>query len=280
MFDVQAVSALRSHVQAWRVQGQSVVLVPTMGNLHRGHFALIDRARRLGDRVVASVFVNPTQFGPTEDYAAYPRTLERDSEGLREAGCDLLFRPSVAEVYPLGTENDVQILVPGLSDILCGAFRPGHFSGVATVVTKLLNMVQPDVALFGRKDYQQLLVIRRLVAELHIPVRVEAADTVREASGLAMSSRNQYLSAEELSQAAELQRTLQWMRDRVRAGDVLTEIEQVALGRLDAAGFRSDYVAIRAAEDLSQPAPERRQGLVGLLAARLGKARLIDNILM
>jgi pantoate--beta-alanine ligase len=280
MFDVQTVSALRSHVQAWRVQGQSVVLVPTMGNLHRGHYALIERARRLGDRVVASIFVNPTQFGPNEDFAAYPRTLERDIEGLREAGCDLLFHPSVDEVYPLGTEEVVQIQVPGLGDILCGAFRPGHFSGVATVVAKLLNMVQPDVALFGRKDYQQLLVIRRVVADLHIPVRIEAADTVREASGLAMSSRNQYLSDAELTQAAELQGTLQWMRERVRAGEALAAIEQAALARLDGAGFRTDYVAIRAAEDLSQPAPERRQGLVGILAARLGKARLIDNLLI
>lgn len=280
MFDVQTVSALRSHVQAWRVQGQSVVLVPTMGNLHRGHYALIDRARRLGDRVVASVFVNPTQFGPNEDFAAYPRTLERDSAGLSEAGCDLLFRPSVEEVYPLGTEDVVQIQVAGLGDILCGAFRPGHFSGVATVVAKLLNMAQPDVALFGRKDYQQLLVIRRVVTELHIPVRIEAADTVREDSGLAMSSRNQYLSAAELNQAADLQRTLQWVRERVRAGDALAEIEQLALARLEAAGFRTDYVAIRAAEDLSQPAPERRQGLVALVAARLGKARLIDNLMI
>jgi pantoate--beta-alanine ligase len=280
MFDVQTVSALRSHVQAWRVQGQSVVLVPTMGNLHRGHYALIERARRLGDRVVASVFVNPTQFGPNEDFAAYPRTLERDIAGLREAGCDLLFRPSVEEVYPLGTEDVVQIQVAGLGDILCGAFRPGHFSGVATVVAKLLNMVQPDVALFGRKDYQQLLVIRRVVTELHIPVRIEAADTVREDSGLAMSSRNQYLSEAELNQAADLQRTLQWVRERVRAGDALAEIEQTALARLEAAGFRTDYVAIRAAEDLSQPAPERRQGLVALVAARLGKARLIDNLMI
>jgi pantoate--beta-alanine ligase len=280
MFNVQTVSALRSHVQSWRVQGQSVVLVPTMGNLHRGHYALIERARRLGDRVVASIFVNPTQFGPNEDFAAYPRTLERDIEGLRDAGCDLVFQPSVDEVYPLGIENVVQIQVPDLGEILCGAFRPGHFSGVATVVTKLLNMVQPDVALFGRKDFQQLLVIRRVVADLHIPVRVEAADTVREASGLAMSSRNQYLSEAERGQAAEIQRTLQWMKEQIRAGQGLAGVEQSALARLEAAGFRTDYVVIRAAEDLSQPAPERRQGLVGLVAARLGKARLIDNILI
>ncbi len=280
MFNVQTVSALRSHVQSWRVQGQSVVLVPTMGNLHSGHYALIERARRLGDRIVASIFVNPTQFGPDEDYAAYPRTLARDIEGLQDSGCDLLFQPSVDEVYPLGTENVVLIQVPDLGEILCGAFRPGHFSGVATVVTKLLNMVQPDVALFGRKDYQQLLVIRRIVGDLHIPVRIEAADTVREASGLAMSSRNQYLSDAERDQAAEIQRTLQGMKEQIRAGQGFGEVEQAALARLEATGFRTDYVAIRAAEDLSQPAPERRQGLVGLIAARLGKARLIDNILI
>lgn len=280
MQSVQTVSGLRSHVQSWRVQGQSIVLVPTMGNLHRGHLTLIERARRLGDRVVASIFVNPTQFGPNEDFAAYPRTLRRDVEQLRDAGCDLLFHPSLDQVYPRGTQDAVQIQVPVLGDILCGAFRPGHFSGVATVVTKLLNMVQPDVALFGRKDYQQLLVIRRLVADLHLPVRIEAADTVREASGLAMSSRNQYLSVSELAQAAELQRTLRWMRERVHLGDALDEIEQGALTRLDSAGFRTDYAVIRAAEDLSQPRADRRQGLIGLLAARLGKARLIDNLMI
>jgi pantoate--beta-alanine ligase len=280
MHSVQTVSALRSHVQAWRVQGQSIVLVPTMGNLHRGHYALIERARRLGDRVVVSIFVNPTQFGPNEDFAAYPRTLERDADGLRAAGCDLIFNPSVEEVYPLGTNDVTRIEVPGLSDILCGAFRPGHFSGVATVVTKLLNMIQPDVALFGRKDYQQLLVIRRVVTDLHLPVRIEAADTVREASGLAMSSRNQYLNAAELQQAGEIQRTLQWMRDRVQAGEPLASIEQAALLRLDSAGFHTDYASIRATEDLSSPPIERRQGLIGLVAARLGKARLIDNLLI
>lgn len=280
MQSVQTVCALRSHVQSWRVQGQSIVLVPTMGNLHRGHYALIERARRLGDRVVASIFVNPTQFGPSEDFAAYPRTLEGDVEGLRAAGCDLLFHPGVDEVYPLGAEDGVQVVVPGLGDILCGAFRPGHFSGVATVVCKLLNMVQPDVAVFGRKDYQQLLVIRRVVAELHLPVRIEAADTIREDSGLAMSSRNQYLSSAEREQAAELQRTLQWMREQVRLGEPLAEIELRAAATLESIGFRLDYVAIRAAEDLSQPAPERRQGLVGLIAARIGKARLIDNLLI
>ncbi len=280
MQSVQTVSGLRSHVQAWRVQGQSIVLVPTMGNLHRGHLTLIERAHRLGDRVIASIFVNPTQFGPNEDFAAYPRTLERDVEQLRDAGCDLLFHPSLDEVYPLGTQNLVQVQVPELGEILCGAFRPGHFSGVATVVTKLLNMVQPDVALFGRKDYQQLLVIRRVVVDLHLPVRIEAADTVREESGLAMSSRNQYLNDSELAQAAELQRTLRWMRERVHLGDVLGEVEQGALTRLESAGFGTDYVVIRAAEDLSQPTAERRQGLIGLVAARLGHARLIDNLLI
>lgn len=280
MQSVQTIAALRSHVQSWRVQGQSIVLVPTMGNLHRGHFVLIERARRLGDRVVASIFVNPTQFGPNEDFAAYPRTLERDIDGLHTAGCDLLFHPSIDELYPQGAEERVRIEIPGLGDILCGAFRPGHFSGVATVVTMLLNMVQPDVALFGRKDYQQLLVIRRVVSELHLPVRIEAADTVREASGLAMSSRNQYLGAQELIQASEIQRTLKWMRERVRAGDLLASVEQAALARLDAAGFRTDYAAIRAAEDLSSPPLERRQGLIGLVAARIGNARLIDNLLI
>ncbi len=280
MLTTHSVNELRHTVRAWRAQGLRIGFVPTMGNLHAGHFSLVESARRNADRVVASVFVNPTQFGPSEDFSRYPRTLEADREGLAAQGCDLLFAPAVEEVYPFGIERTVRVEVPEVTAPLEGAMRPGHFTGVATVVTKLFNLVQPDVAVFGQKDYQQLLTIRRMVRDLAIPVEIVAAPTQREANGLAMSSRNQYLSPEQRAQAAALQHELQVVRRGVVAGEVPSAVADAATQRLQAQGFRVDYVSVRRADDLSEPAPGQKAGLVVLVAARLGSTRLIDNLLI
>ncbi|MBK8285499.1 MAG: pantoate--beta-alanine ligase [Ahniella sp.] len=251
-----------------------------MGNLHRGHFSLIESAAAQADSVIASIFVNPTQFGPNEDFANYPRTLEQDQNGLARAGCGVLFAPAVSTMYPLGIERTVSMNVPGVSEGLCGAFRPGHFAGVATVVARLFNMVEPDIAWFGRKDFQQVLVIRRMVEDLSFPIEIAVGDTVREENGLAMSSRNAYLSSAEREQAAEIHRTLVAVADSIRAGRRIGLVESAAVDRLSGAGFRVDYVAVRRAEDLGIPEQGTEDGLVALAAARLGKARLIDNVLI
>jgi pantoate--beta-alanine ligase len=269
--------ALRARVAAWKSEGLRVGLVPTMGNLHAGHHSLLRLTRAHADRVVASVFVNPTQFGPGEDFARYPRTPEADAAGLREAGCDLLWMPDVATMYPLGVEAAVRIRVPGVTGLLEGAHRPGHFDGVATVVARLFNQVQPDVAAFGRKDYQQLAVVRHLVADLAFPLELLAGETVREPDGLAMSSRNQYLSPEQRSAAPVLHATLQAMGEAWRVGDPRTRIEADALARLAGAGFEVDYVVLRR-PDLSEPADGEPGPRVALVAARLGRTRLIDNL--
>lgn len=281
MQTVTTIAEVRSLVAAWRAAGQRIAFVPTMGNLHAGHIHLVDEAHRHADRVVASIFVNPLQFGPSEDFAAYPRTLAADQEKLAAAGCDLLFAPGEREMYPLGCEGLMTCVeVPGLSDILCGAFRPGHFRGVATVVSKLFHIVQPDVALFGEKDYQQLLVIRRMVRDLDMPVEIIGVATVREADGLALSSRNGYLSVDERRLAADLYAALQALAAQLREGrQDYAALEAAAVARLERAGFRPDYVSVRRAADLGLPqAGERR--LVVLAAARLGKTRLIDNLLI
>jgi pantoate--beta-alanine ligase len=229
--------------------------------------------------VVASVFVNPTQFGPNEDFERYPRTLAQDQAGLAEHGCDLLFAPDVATMYPYGPQHGVSIHVPQITDVLEGAHRPGHFDGVATVVCKLFNLVQPDIAVFGQKDYQQLKVIERMVRDLALPVKVLAAPTQRADDGLALSSRNQYLSAEERALAPAIHETLQQMRELVaNKGHAWRVVEQAAFSKLERAGFVPDYAAIRRAEDLSEPGPDERAGLVALIAARLGGTRLIDNL--
>ncbi|TDR43295.1 pantothenate synthetase [Tahibacter aquaticus] len=269
---------LRAVVGRWRTAGLRIGFVPTMGNLHAGHYSLLRTARERCDRVLASVFVNPTQFGPNEDFARYPRTLDADAAGLAEQGCDLLFVPETATLYPFGTEAATRVDVRGVTEMLEGAFRPGHFAGVATVVLRLLNLVQPDVAIFGRKDYQQLLTIRRLAADLCLPVDIVAAPTLREANGLAMSSRNQYLSPVEREQAAAIHHTLQAMRESVIRGETLAQIEANAVAALDASGFRTDYAALRCADDLALPPAGQRDGLVALIAARLGNTRLIDNL--
>ena len=270
-------AALRAQLRQWRREGNSVGFVPTMGNLHAGHHDLVKLARRHADRVVASIFVNPTQFGPNEDYARYPRTPDSDINGLAETGCDALFLPSVEQMYPFGTMGCVQMHVPGITDILCGAHRPGHFNGVAQVVARLFNMVQPDLAVFGRKDYQQLQVIRYMTREMSFPVEIIPAPTLREADGLAMSSRNQYLDADQRQTAVRIHQTLQFMRDAARQGLPVAGIEDEARSRLEASGFTVDYAEIRRADLTRAKAPNEPE-LVALVAARLGRTRLIDNL--
>jgi pantoate--beta-alanine ligase len=275
---VTTIAAVREHVQAWHRDGLRVAFVPTMGNLHPGHVSLIEAARRHGERFVASIFVNPMQFGPNEDWAHYPRTPREDERMLAEAGCSLMFMPDVTEIYPNGAERATRIEVPGLSRILDGEFRPGHFEGVSTVVAKLFHIVEPDVAVFGEKDFQQLTIIRRMVAELCMPVEIVGAPTVRDHDGLAMSSRNQYLTTAERALAPQIYIALEKAATRVRAGDVdFASIERAGCHELESTGFRPDYFCVRKAGDLSAATAAARE-LVILTAARIGKARLIDNV--
>jgi len=273
---VHSIADLRQIVAGWRALGLKVAIVPTMGNLHAGHLDLVFRARIAADRVVATVFVNPLQFGPNEDFDRYPRTLESDRDQLALSGCDVLFAPPESEVYPQGRTGLTGVRAAPLGQILEGAFRPGFFDGVATVVTILFNLVQPDVACFGQKDYQQLQVIRRLVADLHLPIEILPVETRREPDGLAMSSRNQYLGPEERRRAPRLAASLAAIESGMRAGrrdfDGLCD-EQMDV--LRAEGFVPQYLDIRAA-DLSMPVPSDRQFVV-LVAAHLGTTRLIDN---
>jgi pantoate--beta-alanine ligase len=272
------IAELQAQLRGWRCAGKRIGFVPTMGNLHAGHLSLIERARASADIVLSSIFVNPTQFGAGEDYSRYPRTLEADCALLREAGCDAVLAPSVEEMYPDGADLRTVVRVDGLHDILCGAFRPGHFDGVATVVAKLFNLAQPDLAVFGEKDYQQFLVVKRMARELSFPIEIIGAPTAREANGLAMSSRNQYLSPAERQHASLLFRMLLATREALKSGarDYATLCE-AALAELTSAGFRPDYFEIRRAADLAEPGPTDRD-LVVLVAARLGGARLIDNL--
>jgi pantoate--beta-alanine ligase len=278
MRTLNRIADLRALVQGWRMAGETIAFVPTMGNLHAGHASLLAAAHHHGRRVVASVFVNPLQFGPTEDYAAYPRTPDEDAALLAAQGVDALLLPTVEEMYPRGIVTSTVVDVPGMSDILCGAFRPGHFRGVATVVVKLLNLVQPDTAIFGEKDYQQLTIIRRAVEDLCLPVRIVGAPTVRAEDGLALSSRNRYLDDGERAIAPELYRALDHARQRLMAGETdITSIEIEGLESLRAVGFRPDYFEIRTAGTLDRP-QGREVGVVVLAAARLRRARLIDNV--
>lgn len=272
------ISALRRVIQPWKLQGERIAFVPTMGNLHAGHMQLVAAARQQADRVVVSIFVNPMQFNDAADFQAYPRTLEQDAQALRRAGVDILFAPAEQVVYPHGQSASTRVRVPGVGDVLEGEFRPGHFTGVTTVVNKLFNMVQPDVALFGEKDFQQLLLIRRMVRDLDMPVQIAGLPTVREPDGLAMSSRNGRLSAAQRGVAPVIFQTLSRMRDQVLQGDRhYPALEQQATAALEAAGFRVEYVVLRRASDL-QPPLDGDQQLVGLVAAHLGYTRLIDNI--
>jgi pantoate--beta-alanine ligase len=271
---------LRGIVRRWRDAGETIALVPTMGNLHEGHLSLVQLAAREAKRVVVSVFVNPAQFGPGEDYAAYPRTPDADLQRLGRAPADVLFTPGTEEMYSAGDARGTMVSVPGLSAILCGAFRPGHFDGVTSVVARLFNVVQPDVAVFGQKDYQQLVIIRRMQSDLHFPVRVVDAPTVREADGLAMSSRNQYLSPDERRLAPRIHAQLLACGQSLRQGRRdYPGLEAEGAAGLAAAGLKPDYFAIRAPDDLAEPGPGPRR-LVILTAVRIGRARLIDNILV
>jgi pantoate--beta-alanine ligase len=274
------IGATRGFVAGRRGKGRAVALVPTMGSLHEGHLSLVRIARGHADTVIASVFVNPLQFGEGEDFERYPRDLDRDRALLAGEGVDAVFAPAVAEMYPPEAGSPTRVEVPALSGILEGEFRPGHFAGVATVVTKLFNIVAPDVAVFGEKDFQQLAVIRRLVRDLCLPVRIVGAPIARDADGLALSSRNRYLSASERHAAPALFRTLDAARRRVAGGErTWAAVEADATAALSAAGFVPDYVAVRRADDLTPPGEgDVAAGLVVLGAARLGRTRLIDNV--
>jgi pantoate--beta-alanine ligase len=271
-------AAILERVQAWRKQGLRVALVPTMGNLHQGHATLVAQARTHADRVVVSIFVNPLQFGPNEDFQTYPRTPVEDRALLEQYQADLLFAPEVSDLYPQGMQHHTMIQVPELSDMLCGVVRPGHFVGVATVVAKLFNIVQPDVALFGEKDFQQLAIIKRMAIDLCMPLQVIGVATVREADGLAMSSRNRYLSAEQRALAPHIYTILSKVGQRLLQGQRdFAALEQTASEQLQQAGFTPDYVSIRDADTLQLPSVQSCK-LVVLTAARLGRARLIDNV--
>lgn len=277
---VERPADVRARVRAWRAAGESVALVPTMGDLHAGHLTLVDAARERADHVVASVFVNPLQFGPGEDYQDYPRRLEDDAARLGEHGADIVFAPTVETLYPHGTDASVRVHVPALEDILCGADRPGHFAGVATVVAKLFNIAEPDIAVFGQKDYQQLLLIRRLAADLDFPIDVVGIPTVRESDGVAMSSRNGYMDPEQRRAAPALYAALCGLAARLAHGERdYARMEHDACRELEGAGLEPDYVAIRMADDLALPPADAAVADLRILAAaRLGRARLIDNI--
>jgi len=278
MIIVEAVSDLRRETARLRQQGRRIAFVPTMGNLHAGHLKLVQIAREYAGAVVASIYVNPLQFGPKEDFAAYPRTPDEDKQALEAEKTDLLFMPTDTGMYPRGLDVMTKVEVPALGDILCGQFRPGHFRGVTTAVNRLFNLMQPDVAVFGKKDYQQLMLIKLMVADLGMPIEIVGVDTVREADGLAMSSRNNYLSAVERKTAAKLYAVLCSLRDRlIKERRAVAGMETDALRKLETAGFRADYLSIRRAADLDEPGPQDK-ALVILAAAWLGHTRLIDNI--
>ena len=279
MRTVHTTASVREAVAGWRAANHVVAFVPTMGNLHAGHLSLVELAQELAHRVVVSVYVNPTQFGPEEDFAAYPRTLPEDEARLQARNTDLLFAPGPEEIYPFGIENAVRVSLPGLSAQLCGATRPGHFDGVTSVVCRLLNIVTPDLVVLGEKDFQQLVILRRMVADLRIPIRVVGGAIYREADGLAMSSRNSYLSDEERHIAPALFRCLRRVADAVEAGATnYGTLTQDALRDLQARGFDPDYVEVRRSVDLGPPDGPDDIDLIVLGAARLGRARLIDNI--
>jgi len=285
---ISHIQAFRDQIHVWRMAGESIAFVPTMGNLHAGHLALVKEAGKSARRVVVSIFVNPLQFGPNEDFAAYPRTLDQDLQQLQNEAVDLVFTPTEPELYPQGKQEQTKVLLPeSLTNILCGATRPGHFTGVATVVLKLFQIVQPDIAIFGKKDFQQVAVVRKMVFDLNLPVQIQSIETLREANGLAMSSRNQYLTEEERLRASAIYQTMQSMRDALCRGVVIEVVQQQGKEALVAQGFAVDYVVVRRAADLQVAEPrvsqtglsrQPEQALVILVAAKLGKARLIDNL--
>jgi pantoate--beta-alanine ligase len=275
---VTTVPDLRSVITELRQGGRRIAFVPTMGNLHEGHLQLIRVARRQADCVVVSIFVNPLQFGPDEDFVSYPRTLDEDKRKLASLNVDLIFAPDETDFYPRKKEELTFVEVPGISDVLCGEKRPGHFRGVATVVNRLFNLVQPDVAVFGKKDYQQLLVIRLMTRDLGLPVEIVGVDTVREEDGLALSSRNRYLNHTERESAPVMHQVLRTMADEIcQAGKVRDDVINNARSKLEQTGFDVDYISIRRPSDFTE-AREGDKELVILIAACLGGTRLIDNI--
>ncbi|MEL0618104.1 pantoate--beta-alanine ligase [Cobetia marina] len=271
------ISALRERLAEVRRKGLRIALVPTMGNLHAGHLSLVRAARRQADFVVASIFVNPLQFGPGEDLDSYPRTLVDDQNALTAEGCDLLFAPSTAELYPEGRTGLCNVQVPGVSEGLCGGNRPGHFDGVATVVSILFHLVRPDVACFGEKDFQQLAVIRKLNRDLHFGIEILGVPIVRAEDGLALSSRNGYLSAEERAIAPRLAQCLNALKDSLESGTAPAEALRVALAAISECGFKPDYLELRRAEDLGPVQDDTRDAVI-LVAAHLGRTRLLDNL--
>lgn len=283
MIGATRLEALRAQVRDWKRDDLRIGLVPTMGNLHAGHRSLVRLARTQADRVVASVFVNPTQFGPGEDFERYPRTPEADLEGLREAGCDLAWMPEVDTMYPFGPDATVQVHVPGVTDSLEGAHRPGHFDGVATVVVRLFNQVGPDLAVFGRKDYQQLAVIQRLVRDLFLPVRIVPCSTVREEDGLAASSRNRYLDSSWRARAAAIPRALSLAHATFSSGERLAgNLRALVRAELEEQGLEIDYVELADPNELEvfEDAAQVPARVLLALAALAGGTRLIDNLVL
>ena len=274
---VSDINTLRKQISDWKKQGLTVGFVPTMGNLHNGHLSLIDEAHKHADKIVASIFVNPMQFGANEDIDSYPRTMEADQRKLSEHNTNLLFTPTPATVYPKGLDKQSFVEVPNVSEGYCGESRPGHFRGVATVVCKLFNIVQPDVACFGLKDYQQVQVIQSMVEDLNMPIEIIPVATVREDSGLAMSSRNGYLTDEEKAIAPALYQNMQWLAEQIEHNDDFIGLAKQAANNINDAGMKTDYIHICHARTL-QPASEDDTELVILAAAHCGKARLIDNL--
>lgn len=269
---------LQNDLTSLRREGKSIAFVPTMGNLHEGHLQLVRRARELADAVVVSIFVNPLQFGANEDLDAYPRTMTADKEALFAEGTQLLFAPNAAEIYPDGMEQQTLVSVPDISETLCGAARPGHFQGVATVVSKLFNIVSPDVALFGQKDFQQLAIIRKMVTDLCMPIEIVGVPTARDLDGLALSSRNGYLTEEQRAKAPALRRALLNTRDAIANGyDNYVDLAEYATHALETDGFAPDYFALRDARTLKDIDASTEEILI-IAAARLGNTRLIDNI--
>lgn len=270
---------LRNHISAWRKAGERIAFVPTMGNLHAGHLTLVEQARGLADRIVVSIFVNPLQFGPGEDFDQYPRTEKEDIRKLEIINNDLLFKPNVKDIIGISNDTTTQVYTPYLSDILCGASRPGHFTGVTTIVAKLFNLVQPDSAIFGQKDYQQALIIQKMAYDLHFPINILIAPTCREEDGLAMSSRNQYLTPEQRKIAPLLQQTLQEMKSNISKKQFnYKELEGKYKEILEENGFKVAYLVIRTQETLDSPSSSSEKWVI-LAAAFLGNTRLIDNLL-
>lgn len=280
MLVIHSKQELAEHIAEWRQNDEHVALVATMGSLHAGHLKLVELAREHAERVVVSIFVNPTQFGEGEDFDEYPRTLELDKRRLKTTAADLIFAPDVATVYPFGVEQATTISVPGLTENFCGASRPGHFDGVTTVVARLFGLVQPDTAVFGQKDYQQQLVIRRMAEDLSMPVAIITCETIREDDGLALSSRNSYLSEEQRATAPLLYEALSLVGDELQNGRRnFGGLEKIANQKLVDAGFAVEYFAIRRAQNLEIPDRDC-DDLVVLAGARLGEARLIDNVVV